>query len=80
MFFYKKNSGQKYTDCSLKDTYLLYCALIGVCAVIMSNTVYVFVEKSEKRLFLLGNGILFRYLTKKTLHSIALSQSHYFHS
>ena len=30
----------KYTGCNLKTMELLDCALIGVCAVIMSNTVY----------------------------------------
>ena len=30
---------KKYTDCNLKTMELLDCALIGVCAVIRSNTV-----------------------------------------
>ena len=30
----------KYTGCNLKTMELLDCALIGVCAVIRSNTVY----------------------------------------
>ena len=31
---------KKYTGCNLKTTAFLDCALIGVCAVIRSNTVY----------------------------------------
>ena len=31
---------KKYTGCNLNATELLDCALIGVCAVIRSNTVY----------------------------------------
>ena len=31
---------KKYTGCNLKTTELLDCALIGVCVVIRSNTVY----------------------------------------
>ena len=31
---------KKYTGCNLKTTKLPECALIGVCAVIRSNTVY----------------------------------------
>ena len=34
-----KEVGKKYTSCNLKTTELLDCALIGVCAVIRSNTV-----------------------------------------
>ena len=33
---------RKYTCCNPKTTELLNCALIGVCAVIRSNTVYIF--------------------------------------
>ena len=33
---------KKYTGCNLKTTEFLDCALIGVCAVIRSNTVYNF--------------------------------------
>ena len=36
-----KEVDEKYTDCDLKTTELLYCALIGVFAVIRSNTVFV---------------------------------------
>ena len=32
---------KKYTVCHLKTTELLDCALIGVCEVIRSNTVYI---------------------------------------
>ena len=32
----------KYTGCYLKHTKLLVCVLIGVCAVIRPNTVYIF--------------------------------------
>ena len=34
-----KEVDKKYTGCNLKTTKLLECALIGVCAVIRSNTV-----------------------------------------
>ena len=34
-----KEVDKKYTGCNLKTTELLYCALVGVCAVIRSNTV-----------------------------------------
>ena len=37
-----KEVARKYTCCNLKTTELLNCALIGVCAVIRSNTVYIF--------------------------------------
>ena len=37
-----KEVDKKYTGCNLKTTKLLDCALIGVCAVIRSNTVHVF--------------------------------------
>ena len=33
---------KKYTGCNLKTTEFLDCALIGVCAVIRLNTVFVF--------------------------------------
>ena len=35
-----KEVNKKYSGCNLKTTELLDCALIGVCAVIRSNTVY----------------------------------------
>ena len=35
-----KEVKKKYIGCNLKSTELLDCALIGVCAVIRSNTVY----------------------------------------
>ena len=35
-----KDVDKKYTGCNLKTTELLDCALIGICAVIRSNTVY----------------------------------------
>ena len=35
-----KEVDKKYTGCNLKTTELLDCALIGICAVIRSNTVY----------------------------------------
>ena len=35
-----KEVARKYTCCNLKTTELLACALIGVCAVIRSNTVF----------------------------------------
>ena len=34
-----KDVDKKYTGCNLKTTELLDCALIGICAVIRSNTV-----------------------------------------
>ena len=37
-----KEVDKKYTGCNLKTTALLDCALIGVYAVIRSNTVYCF--------------------------------------
>ena len=36
-----KEVNKKYTACNLMTTELLGCALIGVCAVIRSNTVFV---------------------------------------
>ena len=36
-----KEVKKKYTGCNLKTTEFLDCALIGVCAVIRSNTVHV---------------------------------------
>ena len=35
-----KEVDKKYTGCNLKTTELLDCALIGMCAVIRSNTVF----------------------------------------
>ena len=35
-----KEVNKRYTDCHLKTTKFLDCALIGVCAVIRSNTVF----------------------------------------
>ena len=40
--FYKEVK-KKYTGCNLKTTEFLDCALIEVCAVIRSNTVYHYV-------------------------------------
>ena len=37
-----KKVDKKYTGCNLKTTELLDCALVGVCAVIRSNTVFMF--------------------------------------
>ena len=37
-----KEVDKKYIGCNLKTTKLYDCALIGVCAVIRSNTVFVF--------------------------------------
>ena len=42
-----KEVDKKYTGCNLKTTELLDCALIGVCAVIRSNTVYSLRNKKE---------------------------------
>ena len=38
-----KEGDKKYTGCNLKTTELLDYVLIGVCAVIRSNTVHIFV-------------------------------------
>ena len=38
-FFFYKEVDKKYTDCNLKTTQLLDCALIGACAVITSNMI-----------------------------------------
>ena len=35
-----KKQTKKYTGCNLKNTKLLDCALIGVCVLIRSDTVY----------------------------------------
>ena len=37
-----KEVNKRYTDCHLKTTKFLDCALIGVCAVIRSNTVFLY--------------------------------------
>ena len=37
-----KEADKKYTGCNLKTMELLDCALIGVCAVIRSNTVVLY--------------------------------------
>ena len=39
-FYTSKEVDKKYTGCNLKTTELLDCALIGVCVVIRSNTVF----------------------------------------
>ena len=36
-----KEVDKKYTGCNLKTTEFLDCSLIGICAVIRSNTVFV---------------------------------------
>ena len=36
-----KEADKKYTGCNLKTTKLLVCALIGVCAVIRLNRVFI---------------------------------------
>ena len=41
-----KEADKMYTDCNLKTTELLDYALIGVCAVIRSNTVLIFTKTS----------------------------------
>ena len=43
----------KYTGCNLETMELLDCALIGVCAVIRSNTVV-------NRIFILYNTVLYK--------------------
>ena len=35
-----KEVKKKYTGCNLKTTEFLHCAIIGICAVIRSNTVF----------------------------------------
>ena len=42
-----KEVDKKYTGCNQKTTELLDCALIGVCVLIRSNTVYFFMGKVE---------------------------------
>ena len=65
-----KEVARKYTCCNLKTTELLNCALIGVCAVIRSNTVC-FCGDIRKHLFfcsfLLKKITLFFYWKKITL-------------
>ena len=41
-----KEVKKKYTGCNLKTTEFLDCALVGVCAVIRSNTVVTFSNSS----------------------------------
>ena len=36
-----KEVDKKYTDCNMKTTKLLYCALIWVCAIISLNTIII---------------------------------------
>ena len=43
-----KEVNKKYNSCNLKTMELLDCALIGVCAVIRSNTVHVHAYRSSK--------------------------------
>ena len=55
-----KKVNKKYTGCNLKTTEFHECALIGVCAVIRSNTVSRYLSyplsfrHHSERLFLLG--------------------------
>ena len=51
-----KETDKKYTGCNLKTTELLDSALIGVCAVIRSNTVCFFWKIRKKKMF---NFVLF---------------------
>ena len=44
-----KKVDKKYTSCILKSTELLDCALIGVCAVIRSNTVCLIVPCPQRK-------------------------------
>ena len=48
-----KEVDKKYTVCNLKTTELLDCALIGVCAVIRSNTVHICGEIKTNMFFML---------------------------
>ena len=51
-----KEVDKKYTGCNLKTTELLDCALIGVCAVIRSNTVvYICIYKKIVKEYLVIN-------------------------
>ena len=45
-----KKVDKKYMGCNLKTTELLDCALIGLCAVIRSNMVYVFLISRRKHM------------------------------
>ena len=60
---------KNYTDCNLKTTELLDCALIGVCAVIRSNTVccgYSFeLPQQVKTLQIITNNIRFYKANQK---------------
>ena len=61
--FYKEVK-KKYTGCNLKTTEFLDCALIGVCAVIRSNTVLVLHSA------LIGVCAVIRSNTVLVLHSL----------
>ena len=50
-----KEVDKKDTDCNLKTTELLYRALIGVCAVIRSNTVIVLLHDFMNENYYLKN-------------------------
>ena len=43
-----KEADKKYTSCNLKTSEILDCALIGVCAVIRSNVVFIFYGTQKK--------------------------------
>ena len=68
---------KKYTGCILKNMELLDCALIGVCQVIRSNTVYMYFEVySQHTVFTLSNGapylLTILVLKFETVHSTLL--------
>ena len=65
-----KEVKKKYTGCNLKTTEFLDCALIGVCAVIRSNTVGVFIlHMTSKIVKLKGYNEIpcFKYLNQAFL-------------
>ena len=51
--FYKEVD-KKYTSCNSKTTELLDCPLIGECAVIRSNTVFIVPDKRCIQIFLIS--------------------------
>ena len=62
-----KEVDKKYTGCYMKTTKLLDCALIGVCAVIRSNTVLVFI-----RSVLLGTSDEYNMFERRKMKNIYL--------
>ena len=55
-----KEVAKQYTSCNPKSTELFDCALIGVCAVIRSNTVC-FMEKKQNKTFWWKKSLIWSY-------------------